>query len=220
MFIAGRYSFNGGEEFIQKNFPHLLQEIETVIGIVDASKYKTKVSKEKTKRGKLLYDPSELNKAFKAPFHERGWVEQRVPCEYPTVYYTPNYNPKILNKGAFREMDFIKGQLGIEVQFGKYAFMVYNVCAKMTIFHKLKHINAGVEIVAVKQFTSEMSSGVSYFEQFVWDLENRGVSDIDIPVLVIGVATENLPEPVVIDHEEELSMSSMWNGVAEDDRIA
>jgi len=33
-----------------------------------------------------------------------------------------------------------------------------------------------------------MSSGVSYFEQFVWDLETRGVSDIDIPVLILGVS--------------------------------
>lgn len=86
MFIAGRYSFNGGEEYIQENFPQLLQEIETVISLVDASRYKTKVSKEKTKRGKLLYDPSELNKAFKEPFHERGWIEQRVPANIqPTI---------------------------------------------------------------------------------------------------------------------------------------
>ena len=85
-------------------------------------------------------------------------------------------------------MDFLKEQLGVEIQFGKYAFMVYNVCAKMTIFNKLGYINAGVEIVPVKELALEMSSGVSYFEQFVWDLEQRGVSDIDIPVLVLGIA--------------------------------
>ena len=33
-----------------------------------------------------------------------------------------------------------------------------------------------------------MLSGVSCFEQFVWDLEELGVSDIDIPVLILGVA--------------------------------
>jgi hypothetical protein len=65
--------------------------------------------------------------------------------------------------------------------------MVYNVCAKMTIFHNLSFINAGVEIVPIKEFADEMSSGVSYFEQIVWDLEHRGVADIDIPVLVLGV---------------------------------
>lgn len=78
-------------------------------------------------------------------------------------------------------------KLGVEVQFGKYAFMVYNVCAKMTIFSKLGHIDCGVEIVPVKAFAEEMSSGVSYFEQFVWDLESRGVADIDVPVLILGI---------------------------------
>ncbi len=34
----------------------------------------------------------------------------------------------------------------------------------------------------------EMSTGVSYFEQIVWDLEHRGVADIDIPVLILGIA--------------------------------
>jgi hypothetical protein len=66
--------------------------------------------------------------------------------------------------------------------------MVYNVCAKMTIFNKMDIIDAGVEIVPVKSFADEMSTGVSYFEQFVWDLEHRGVADIDIPVLILGVA--------------------------------
>ena len=84
-------------------------------------------------------------------------------------------------------MDFLKENLGVEVQFGKYAFMVYNVCAKMTIFKNLGFIDAGVEIVPVKRFADQMSTGVSYFEQFVWDLEHRGVSNIDIPVLIIGV---------------------------------
>ena len=85
-------------------------------------------------------------------------------------------------------MDFVKGKLGVELQLGKYAFMVYNVCAKMTIFRNLGHIDTGVEIVPVKELADEMSTGVSYFEQFIWDLEARGVSNIDIPVLILGIA--------------------------------
>jgi hypothetical protein len=65
--------------------------------------------------------------------------------------------------------------------------MVYNVAAKMTIFRNLGFIDTGVEIVPIKEFADEMSSGVSYFEQFVWDLEKRGVSNIDIPVLILGI---------------------------------
>ena len=84
-------------------------------------------------------------------------------------------------------MDFLKGRLGIEVQFGKYSFMVYNVCAKMTIFSNLGLIDVGIEIVPMKSFADEMSSGVSYFEQFAWDLDTRGVANIDIPVLIFGI---------------------------------
>ena len=65
--------------------------------------------------------------------------------------------------------------------------MVYNVCAKMTIFHNLGVIDTGIEIVPIKQFADGMSTGVSYFEQFAWDLETRGVSNIDIPVLILGI---------------------------------
>jgi hypothetical protein len=89
--------------------------------------------------------------------------------------------------GAFREMDFVKNRPGVEVQFGKYAFMAYNVSAKMTMFHNHNVIDAGVQIVPMKNMADQMSSGVSYSEQIKWDLENKGVADIDIPVIVMGI---------------------------------
>lgn len=138
--------------------------------------------------GKILYSPQELNERFKRAFYNLNWENHRVPCEYPTQYYSKNFTPTPLNPGAFRDMDFVKKRLGVEVQFGKYSFMVYNVCAKMTIFKNLDVIDAGIEVVPIKSMTDNMSSGVSYFEQFVWDLEARGVSNIDIPVLIIGIS--------------------------------
>ncbi len=188
MIIAGEYSFNGGREAVEAQFVKELQEIKQVIAAVESVKHKSKVSKEKTMPGKVLYKPGSLNKAFKAEFEARDWYKHKVPCEYPTEYYTRGSIDHVSSRGAFREMDFIKNRLGIEVQFGKYAFMVYNVCAKMTIFHNLDLIDVGVEIVPIKAFANEMSTGVSYFEQFVWDLEHRGVSNIDIPVLILGLA--------------------------------
>jgi len=164
-----------------------LQEIEQVISAVDSAIHKTKISKEKTMPGKALYKPGSLNRAFREEFAARRWQKWKIPCDYPTQYYTRGYTPPISSKGAFREMAFVKNRMGVEVQFGKYAFMVYNVCAKMTIFHKLDVIDVGVENVPLKEFADEMSTGVSYFEQFVWDLEHRGVADIDIPVLILGV---------------------------------
>lgn len=188
MRIAAVYSFNGGTEAVSEHYPDLLTEVNAVIKTVDSSQHKTKQSTEKTMMGRMLFSPRSINSAFTNAFAAyRGWAPVRVPCAYPTTYYLDDYKIRTQNRGAFREMDFVKGKLGIEVQFGKYAFMVYNVCAKMTIFHNLGYINHGIEIVPVKAFAEEMSTGVSYFEQFIWDLESRGVSNIDIPVMILGI---------------------------------
>jgi hypothetical protein len=184
--IVARYSFNGGQEAVDKKYPHLLKEVEAVIASINAEEHKTKESTEKTKMGRMLYSPTSLNTAFKTYFKPYDWNSVRVKCNYPTQHFIEGYKVRP-SRGAFREMDFVKDQLGIEVQFGKYSFMVYNVCAKMTIFSNLGHIDTGIEIVPVKAFAEEMSSGVSYFEQFVWDLDQRGVSNIDVPVLIIGI---------------------------------
>jgi hypothetical protein len=190
MKVVAEYNFNNGKEFINENYNDELWEIYQVINSVDAINYKTKVSEEKTMVGKLLFSPAELNKAFKKSFKLLGWENQKVECNYGQGTYLENYRPSA-SSGVkpFRDMDFIKKpkKLGVEVQFGKYAFMVYNVCAKMTIFKNLGIINAGIEIVPVKIFADEMSTGVSYFEQFAWDLQVRGVSNIDIPVLILGI---------------------------------
>jgi hypothetical protein len=73
--------------------------------------------------------------------------------------------------------------------------MVYNVLAKMTIFAKQGIIDSGIEVVPMLSLANEMSSGVSYFEQIKTDLEYRGVSNIDIPVLVLGVDAVRRPRP-------------------------
>ena len=57
----------------------------------------------------------------------------------------------------------------------------------VTIFRNLGIIDAGIEIVPVKNLANQMSTGVSYFEQFAWDLSKRGVSEIDTPVLILGI---------------------------------
>jgi hypothetical protein len=187
MIIAGRFSFANGEKIIRRKYESLLLEVEQTIAQVDARACKTKLSKEKTMSGRKLYSPRELNKAFKEKFLPKGWMNCKVPCEYSQEFYEPSYDTGRATKGAFRDMDFVKNNLGVEVQFGKYAFMVYNVCAKMTIFRNLGHIKAGIEIVPVKSLAEQMSTGVSYFEQFVWDLQRRGTADIDVPVMIIGI---------------------------------
>jgi len=184
--IVAEYSHKGGKKFLEKHHNNELEEIREVISLVDASTCKTKRSKEKTMEGKMLYSPIRLNDVFFTLFKQRGW--KSIKIDVKTVI------PELgsVHEGT-REMDMVKNKVGVEVQFGKYAFMVYNVSAKMTIFAKQGIIDSGVEIVAMREMTKEMSTGVSYFEQMKTDLELRGEADIDIPVLVLGVDVKKRP---------------------------
>ena len=59
-----RYSHLNGEEYRLVHRKHLWKEVQAVIAAVDAFACRTKVSKEKTMRGKLLFSPADMNRAF------------------------------------------------------------------------------------------------------------------------------------------------------------
>ncbi len=65
--------------------------------------------------------------------------------------------------------------------------MGYDIFSKMVIFNRLGYINCGVEIVPSSELVKQMSTGVSSFDQLLVDFENRGESNIDIPVFVISL---------------------------------
>ena len=195
MQVAGIYSFKNGEETIKKHYRTELEEVLQTIESVDAENCKTSSGKRKTARGKVVYNPLCLKEAFKTEFFSRGWENHSVLIEYSTKYYVPGYTPRKSNESEpdiLRDMDFVKQKLGIEVQFGKYASMVYDICAKMTIFANMGVIDCGVEIVPIQALAEKMPTGVSYFEQLVWDLKHRSVSNIDIPMLIFGIDTDGM----------------------------
>jgi hypothetical protein len=72
MRIVETYSHLNGLEFLLVHAPTLWKEIESVIADVDANKCRTKVSKEKTVKGKLLYSPIDMNTSFKHLLREKS----------------------------------------------------------------------------------------------------------------------------------------------------
>ena len=78
MKIAEIYSHLNGLEYLLVHKKKLWKELKTVISSVDAEKCKTKKSKEKTKRGKTLYSPIDMNEEFKTLLNQKNWKESRV----------------------------------------------------------------------------------------------------------------------------------------------
>ena len=78
MKVAAYYSHLNGEEFLRFRHPKLWEEIHAVIDSVDADSCRTKESKEKTKEGRLLFSPVDMNQRFKAELGKRSWKERRA----------------------------------------------------------------------------------------------------------------------------------------------
>lgn len=201
MKILNTYSFKGGENFIKKNHPQELAEVISAIETLDAVICLTKESSEKTKKGAILFSPTDMNNYLKLSLHAKDWTEKAENRR--KSYKEPREN---FGKGRFREMDGIKNKVGLEIQFGKYAFMGYDIFSKMVIFKKLNRIVCGIEIVPSSELVKKMSTGVSSFDQLLVDFNNRGESNIDIPVYVLGISLTD-EEKIKTDALRELFLN-------------
>ena len=166
------------------------------------------MSKEKTMKGKKLYSPKSLNKKFDVLFNRNGWLESRY-----RYYVTSNRNYVeqiislplkdqrlfLIEKGvsdpiqSYKQTDFVKNRVAVEVQFGKYAFVAYDLFVKHLLFYSGNIINVGVEILPVKAMSKDplggrlLSTGIAYYEGEVYNIMRHGRSSPPVPLLIIGI---------------------------------
>lgn len=201
MKIATYYSHLNGYEFLKVHKPKLWKEIVEAIKAVDAEACKTKVSREVRTKDKLLYSPIAMNKCVDAELAKRKWHEGRtsywVTADAKLIRRTLNLTPaeqkaEIEAAGeqaylSYNQTDFVKDRVAVEVQFGKYAFVAYDLFVKHMAFYVGDKIDVGVEILPMKALQSQMSSGVGYYEGELYNLIREGRGVPAVPLVLIGV---------------------------------
>jgi hypothetical protein len=203
MRIVEKHSHLNGEEYLIVHHKQVYEEIAQVVESVDAERLRTKVSREKRMKGRLLYSPKKLNAEFDRLFTERHWESRRysyfVTTEFSTalrLFGQPLAEQKkmLIEAGvqapiqSYKQTDFVKENVAIEVQFGKYAFVAYDLFVKHLLFYSGGLINLGIEILPVKAMQQEMSSGIAYYEGEVYNVLVHGRSNPPVPLLILGVA--------------------------------
>ena len=201
MKITQIYSHLNGLEYLLVHKKSLWQEVQSVIGKVDATACRTKVSKEKTMTGKILYSPIDMNKQFSTELHKKDWEESRVSY---WVTKDEKLIRKTLSKPAeeqkadiqaagevpifsYNQTDFVKDRVAIEVQFGKYSFVAYDLFVKHLAFYMRDQIDVGIEILPMKSLQAQMSSGPGYFEGELYNVIRNGRGVPAVPLVIIGV---------------------------------
>ncbi len=135
--------------------------------------------------GRLLYAPKLINaEILEAFLHTEmyGWnTPERV---LPMSYEIPDA-PK--PSTVTFTTDGLKNHVALEIQLGKYAFVEYDICAKLPIYKRFGRIDCAIEVIPMNAFVRQMSTGPGWFERTATILENRGYSDLDVPLLLLGI---------------------------------
>lgn len=209
MKIAQVYSHLNGEEFLIVHKPQLWAEIQACIRGVDANLAYEKVSREKTMRGKTLYSPRRLNQLFKDEFQQSGWEESRISYyvneDLQTTTETVHIRDRQMQKaiitergftpyGTYNQVDFVKDRVAVEVQFGKYFSVQYDLHVKHTFFYGRGDIDVGVEIIPMHSLMVCMSTGVSWYENELTNIVREGRSNPSVPIVLIGIEPDESPE--------------------------
>lgn len=202
MKIAQKYSHLNGEEYLIVHHNDLYEEIKEVIASINADDFKTKVSKEKTKKGNTLYSPVDLNKEFDKKFPKLDWNETRYSYYITldrelmekSILMPSSEQKKFLEDNgeespifSYNQTDFVKDKIAVEIQFGKYSFVAYDLFVKHMLFYSGGIINVGIEILPTKAMQSQMSSGVAYYEGEVYNVMRQGRNSPPVPLLILGI---------------------------------
>ncbi len=202
MKIVETYSHLNGLEFLLVHKPRLWKEIKEVINAVDAEACKTKVSKEKGMQGKILYSPIDMNSSFKNFLRNKNWEESRVSYWVTkseklirkTLTMAPEEQKQEIELAgerpiySYNQTDFVKDRVAIEVQFGKYSFVAYDLFVKHLAFYIGDRIDVGIEILPMKSLQSQMSSGVAYYEGEFYNVVRQGRGVPAVPLIIVGIA--------------------------------
>ena len=223
MKIGGTYSHLNGLEWLLVRRPGMWEEIEQVIGRIDAESCRTKTSREKTMLGRMLYSPECLNRRFDQEFTTSDWAEERtsywvtddqeliqqtvqlVAREQRAVIEAAGKTPLL----SFNQTDFVKKRVAVEVQLGKYSFIAYDLFVKHMAFFVGNKIDLGIEILPMKVMQAQMSSGPGYYESALYDVLRQGRGVPAVPLILVGVQPDTAPD--IADLPAELRFTGSYD---------
>ncbi|MDD5176629.1 MAG: BglII/BstYI family type II restriction endonuclease [Sterolibacterium sp.] len=199
MKISDVYSHFNGLEYLQVRRPELWKEVESIISKVVIEHcsdiHGTGARRETEKMPRM--GGLEIRQQFCSLLIAQRWA--RLParlrkqetfrttrkCKRPRLADPVTCDDDILDA---IQTDFVKDRVAIEVQFGKYAFVAYDLFVKHLAFYVRDQIDVGIEILPMKSLQSEMSSGPGYYEGELYNVirNRRGVPAV--PLVMVGIA--------------------------------
>lgn len=206
MKIANLYSHLNGYEYMLVHRKKQWDEIVNAIKNIEANNF-TKLSKAQPTSGRVNYDQKAINKEFEKQLFPLNW--QSVTTYY---YVTDNIQiareisnirdkeeqKRIIESNGLKayrtnnQVDFVKDRVAVEVQFGKYFSVAYDLHVKHTFFFLRNDIDVGIEIIPTRAMCLKMDTGVAWFENEVANVIREGRSNPTVPIIMVGIEPDEI----------------------------
>ena len=220
MKIARQYNHLNAREFLIVNRPVEYQELLTCLAQLDANKH-LKLSCDAAKLGQVFYSQGNINRALDQLLQAYGWHERRVDYYVTGDEQTTRDIISLMDReeqrriiesrglecfSTFNQIDFQKARIAVEVQFGKYFSVAYDLHVKHTFFYSRNDIDVGIEIIPTKAMEEHMDTGVSWYENEVTNVIREGRTNPPVPILILGVEPEEICSTNAVDYTDEALM--------------
>ncbi|MFQ5880120.1 MAG: BglII/BstYI family type II restriction endonuclease [Dehalococcoidia bacterium] len=164
-----------GESVLDNLYPDVKREVLSILTntpILAASK----VSEEKTRKGRVVWSGKDFNEPLELAFRRQGWEKRRFYYPGQSRYYI--------------DVDFCKGRASVEVQFGKYSFVQHDFSKFRYLFEEAdepKRIDVGIEVIACAGLQRLMYTGPANFESVVASMKAHARNDPPVPIWVLAI---------------------------------
>lgn len=173
--IVDSYSHMFGEAVLDQVHAALKEEVIQTLTTTPIQRA-TKTSREKTKHGKIVWSGKDFNDPLGAEFRRGSWDKRKV--------YYPNQSR------YFIDVDYCRGQVAVEIQFGKYAFVQHDFSKFRYLFEEDNdeyRIDVGIEVVPSAALQRQMYTGPANFESVVASLLAHARNDPAVPVWLLAI---------------------------------
>jgi hypothetical protein len=195
---------DGWRDAIDRIDPEFMPNLERAVATMDFSKCFDKVSSEKTKKGKKVLSPIIMNQHFVSELEPLGYRELSSDNFYPETFAdakrlrdVPHLErEEFLAREAIPhtcgsiEGDFSRNGLLLEVQFGKYPFVDWDI-DKSIEFFKRRRLKGGCVLVPMRSTQALMSTGPANWQTAMGMFAEKRLDEtLDFPFALIGLETD------------------------------
>lgn len=173
--IVDSYSHMFGQSVLATLHPDLSAEIMEILtdAVIPPA---SKKSRERSRAGQLVWSGKDFNGALAPEFRRLGWERRKL--------YYPGQSR------YFIDVDFCKGAVSVELQFGKYAFVQHDFAKFRYLFEAAeedKRVDVGVEVVPCASLQRQMYTGPANFESVAASLKAHARNDPPVPIWLLAI---------------------------------